>query len=207
MIESCPKLNRRNWLLITTSNPEKVKTTWNIRRQEMQQKVKPEKLSRNMKGRLPSRPRKILNHFTNMSTQNWRLEPELAIFGLQMITWLLRMEIKRKLSTVFGRPLGLAYATGFPSVCRLSSVTTVSPTQTAERIEMPFGTKGPLGHGPIVLDGGRDPPRGRGRGLCPQNGNWPISPVPDYLGTQCQRLWPCFRGQAFQWCQPLCRRM
>jgi len=38
MIESYLKLSGKNRLLTATSKPEKEKTTWNIQRQEMQQK-------------------------------------------------------------------------------------------------------------------------------------------------------------------------
>jgi len=49
------------------------------------------------------------------------------------------------------------------------SVTLVSPAKTAAPIELPFGMRtwvGPLNH---VLDGGPDPPMGRGKFFC---GEW-----------------------------------
>ena len=46
------------------------------------------------------------------------------------------------------------------SVC--PSVTLVSPAKTAERSEMPFGLRTWVGPGNHVLDGGPDPPMGRG---------------------------------------------
>jgi len=46
------------------------------------------------------------------------------------------------------------------TVCR--SVTLVSPAKTAELIEMPFGLRTRVGPGNHVLDGGPDPPMGRG---------------------------------------------
>ena len=42
------------------------------------------------------------------------------------------------------------------------SVTLVSPAKTTEPIEMPFGLRTRLGLGNHVLDGGPDPPMGRG---------------------------------------------
>ena len=45
-------------------------------------------------------------------------------------------------------------------VCRsvFQSVTLVSPTKTAARIELPFGLRTWVGPGNHVLDGGPDPP-------------------------------------------------
>ena len=63
-----------------------------------------------------------------------------------------------------------------PSVCL--SVTLVSPAKTAEPIEMPFGLRTwviPRDH---VLDGGSDPPMGRGK-LLGENGR----PVVKYRDT------------------------
>jgi len=45
-------------------------------------------------------------------------------------------------------------------VCR--SVTLVSPAKTAAPIEMPFGLRTQMGPRNHVLDGGLDPPMGRG---------------------------------------------
>jgi len=45
-------------------------------------------------------------------------------------------------------------------VCR--SVTLVRPAKTAEVIEMPFRLMTPVGPGNHILDGGSDPPVGRG---------------------------------------------
>jgi len=45
-------------------------------------------------------------------------------------------------------------------VCR--SVTLVSPAKMAEPVEMPFGLRTLVGPGNHVLDGGPDPPMGRG---------------------------------------------
>ena len=49
------------------------------------------------------------------------------------------------------------------SVCR--PVTLVSPTKTAALIELPFGLRTWVGPGNHVLDGGPDPPMGRGKFL------------------------------------------
>ena len=46
------------------------------------------------------------------------------------------------------------------SVCR--SVTLLRPANTAAPIEMPFGLRSRVGPGNHVLDGGPDPPIGRG---------------------------------------------
>jgi len=46
------------------------------------------------------------------------------------------------------------------SVCL--SVTLVSPAKTTESIEMPFGLRTRIGPGNHVLDGGPDPPMGKG---------------------------------------------
>ena len=43
------------------------------------------------------------------------------------------------------------------------SVTLVSPDKTAEPIEMPFGLRTRVGPGNHVLDGGPDPPHGKGQ--------------------------------------------
>ena len=48
-------------------------------------------------------------------------------------------------------------------VCR--SVTLVSPAKTAAPIELPFGLRTWVGPGSHVLDGGPDPPMGRGKCL------------------------------------------
>ena len=53
------------------------------------------------------------------------------------------------------------------SVCL--SVTLVSPAKTAEPIEMPSGLRTWLGPRDHVLDGGSDPPMGRGK-FCGENG-------------------------------------
>ena len=45
-------------------------------------------------------------------------------------------------------------------VCR--SVTQVSPAKKAEPIKVPFGTRTRVGPGNHVLDGGSDPPMGKG---------------------------------------------
>jgi len=45
-------------------------------------------------------------------------------------------------------------------VCR--SVTLESPAKTAEPVEMPFGLRTRVGPGNHLLDGGPDPPMGRG---------------------------------------------
>ena len=42
------------------------------------------------------------------------------------------------------------------------SVTLVSPAKTAEAIDMPFGLRTRVGPRDHVLDGGSDPPMGRG---------------------------------------------
>ena len=45
------------------------------------------------------------------------------------------------------------------------SVTLVSPAKTAELIDLPFGLRTWVGRGNHVLDGGPDPPMGRGKFL------------------------------------------
>jgi len=61
-------------------------------------------------------------------------------------------------------------------VCR--SVTLVSPAKTAEPIKMPFGLRTRVGPGNHVLDGGPDPPHGKG-----QFWGWKGRPMVKYRGT------------------------
>jgi len=63
------------------------------------------------------------------------------------------------------------------------SVTLVSPAKTAEPIEIPFGLRTWLGPRDHVLDGGSDPPMGKGK-FCGENGR-PIVKYRTYYG----RLW------------------
>jgi len=48
------------------------------------------------------------------------------------------------------------------SLCVGLSVTLVSPAKMTEPVEMPFGLRTRVGPGNHVLDGGPDPPLGRG---------------------------------------------
>jgi len=69
------------------------------------------------------------------------------------------------------------------SVCR--SVELVSPAKMAEPIEMQFGLRNWVGPGNHVLDGGPDPPMGRGEFLG-ENGR-PIVNYRDTLWSSVQR--------------------
>ena len=68
-------------------------------------------------------------------------------------------------------------------VCR--SVTLVSPAKTAAPIELPFGLRTWVGPGNHVLDGGPDPPMGKGKFLG-ENGR-PIVKYRDTLRSSVQR--------------------
>ena len=72
------------------------------------------------------------------------------------------------------------------SACRSVglSVTIVSPAKTAEPIEMPFGLRTWLGPRDHVLDGGSDPPMGRGK-FRGENGR-PIVKYRDFLPCSVQ---------------------
>jgi len=61
------------------------------------------------------------------------------------------------------------------------SITLVSPAKTAAPIELPFGLRTWVGPGNHVLDGGPDPPMGRGKFLG-ENGR-PIVKYRDTLRT------------------------
>ena len=65
------------------------------------------------------------------------------------------------------------------------SVTLVSPAKTASPIELPFGLRTWVGPGNHVLDGGPDPPMGRGKFLG-ENGR-PIVKYIDTLRSSVQR--------------------
>jgi len=65
------------------------------------------------------------------------------------------------------------------------SVTLVSPAKTATPIELPFGLRTWVGPGNHVLDGGPDPPKGRGKFL-EENGR-PIVKYSDTLQSSVQR--------------------
>jgi len=65
------------------------------------------------------------------------------------------------------------------------SVTLVSPAKTAAPIELPFGLRTWVGPGKHVLDGGLDPPMGRGKFLG-ENGR-PIVKYRDTLRSSVQR--------------------
>jgi len=54
----------------------------------------------------------------------------------------------------------VAWSVGRSAACR--SVTLVSPAKTAAPIEMPFALRTRVGRRSHVLDGGPDPPMGRG---------------------------------------------
>ena len=69
------------------------------------------------------------------------------------------------------------------SVCR--SVTLVSSAKMAELIEMPFGLRTWVGPRDHVLDGGSDPPMGRGKFLG-ENGS-PIAKYRDILRSSVER--------------------
>jgi len=69
------------------------------------------------------------------------------------------------------------------SVCL--SVTLVSPAKTAEPIEMPFGLRTWVGTMDHILDGGSDPPTGRGKFLG-ENGR-PIVKYKDILRSSVER--------------------
>ena len=69
------------------------------------------------------------------------------------------------------------------SVCR--SVTLVSPAKTAASIELPFGLRTWVSLGNYVLDGGPDPPMGRGKFLG-ENGR-PMVKYRDTLRSSVQR--------------------
>jgi len=69
------------------------------------------------------------------------------------------------------------------SVCR--SVTLVSPAKTAAPIELPFRLRTWVGPGNHVLDGGPDPPMGKGKFLG-ENGR-PIVKYRDTLRSSVQR--------------------
>ena len=60
----------------------------------------------------------------------------------------------------------------------------MSPTKTAELIEMPFGLRTWLGPRDHVLDGGSDPPMGRGK-FRGENGR-PIVKYRDFLPCSVQ---------------------
>ena len=64
------------------------------------------------------------------------------------------------------------------------SVTLLSPAKTAESIEMPSGLRTWLGPGDHVLDGGSDPPMGRGK-FWGENGR-PIVKYRDFLPCSVQ---------------------
>jgi len=61
------------------------------------------------------------------------------------------------------------------------SITLVSPAKTAAPIELPFGLRTWVGPGNHVLDGGPDPPMGRGK-FFGENGR-PIVKYRDTLRT------------------------
>ena len=65
------------------------------------------------------------------------------------------------------------------------SVTLVSPAKTAAPIELPFGLRTWVAPGNHVLDGGPDPPMGRGKFLG-ENGR-PIVKYRDTLRSSVQR--------------------
>ena len=65
------------------------------------------------------------------------------------------------------------------------SITLVSPAKTAAPIELPFGLRTWVGPGNHVLDGGPDPPMGRGKFLG-ENGR-PIVKYRDTLRLSVQR--------------------
>jgi len=69
------------------------------------------------------------------------------------------------------------------SVCQ--SIKLVIPAKMAEPIEMPFGLRTWLGPRDHVLDGGSDPPMGRGKFLG-ENGH-PIVKYRDILRSSVQR--------------------
>ena len=60
-------------------------------------------------------------------------------------------------------------------VCLSVYVTEMSPTKTAEAIEMPFGMWARVGPHNHVLDRGPDPPRRRVRSIV-KSGPWTVSP-------------------------------
>jgi len=80
----------------------------------------------------------------------------------------------------------VAWSVGL-SVCRSVglSVTLVSPAKMAALIELPFGLRTWVGPGNRVLDGGSDPPMGRGK-FFGENGR-PILKYMDTLRSSVQR--------------------
>jgi len=72
-----------------------------------------------------------------------------------------------------------------PSSVVCQSVTLVSPAKTAAPIELPFGLRTWVSPGNHVLDGGPDPPMGRGKFLG-ENGR-PIVRYRDTLRSSVQR--------------------
>ena len=77
----------------------------------------------------------------------------------------------------------VAWSVGLSVVCQ--SVTLVSPAKTAAPIELPFRLRTWVGPGNRVLDGGPDPPMGRGKFLG-ENAR-PIVKYGDTLRSSVQR--------------------